>query len=323
MDIDKGGKPTIEYTCDAVLFIGDPHVAAYPPGHRIDDYKQTVLEKLEFLLETAAKKNALPVILGDLFHVPRDNPNSLLVSLIELFSPHKPWVLVGNHDKHEARFTKDVSLAVLAASGAIRLIDSPGVAATLIVENKRVLLGASPDWTPIPKKVERNGYDFVVWITHHNIAFPGYEAGKVRLRPVPGVDMIVNGHIHTPKEPVRIQDTLWLNPGSIVRITRSKYTREQKPAALLWRPARDTLESIPVPCKPFSKVFLSESDSWEQGFIPDESRFIKGLENLALKRTTEGVGLKAFLEQNLDPESKVDQIIWELYEEVIKSEQSS
>ncbi len=110
-----------------ILFIGDPHIAASPPGFRLDDYAQTVLRKLSFCLEMAARRRCLPIILGDLFHVPRDNPNSLLVALIELFRQHVPWVLVGNHDKYEARLTRDVSLAVLDAAGVIRLLDREGI----------------------------------------------------------------------------------------------------------------------------------------------------------------------------------------------------
>lgn len=51
--------------------------------------------------------------------------------------------------------------------------------------------------------------------------------------------------------------------------------------------------------------------------MPNASRFIRGLENLALRKTTEGVGLKAFLEANLDPQDPVTPIICNLYEEVM------
>ncbi len=46
--------------------------------------------------------------------------------------------------------------------------------------------------------------------------------------------------------------------------------------------------------------------------------FIRGLENLALRKTSEGVGLRAFLEANLMSENPVDKIIWELYEEIMQ-----
>jgi len=301
-----------------LLFIGDPHIAASPPGFRFDDYPQTVLGKLAFCFREAAQRQCLPIILGDLFHVPRDNPNWLLVSLIELFRPLKPWVLVGNHDKYEARLTRDVSLAVLDAAGVIRLLDREGPVATLRIAGRTVLIGASPDWTRLPSAVERDGCDQVIWVTHHDLAFPGYEAARTNLRELPGVDLAVNGHIHTPKPPQRRGQTLWLNPGSLTRISRSRTTREVKPAVTLWTPETDLPLSLEVPHQPFDDVFPPLDEANETGQTPvDESLFIRGLENLALRKTSEGIGLRSFLEANLERENPVDKIIWELYEEII------
>ena len=103
-----------------------------------------------------------------------------------LFRPLKPWVLVGNHDKHEARLTRDVSLAVLQAAGVIKLLAEAGPVGEVRVGGRKVLIGASPDWTPLPTGVDRQEVDFVVWVTHHDLKFPDYEAGKVALREITG-----------------------------------------------------------------------------------------------------------------------------------------
>ena len=302
-----------------ILFVGDPHIAASPPGFRLDDYAETVLHKLAFSLETAAQRAYLPIILGDLFHVPRDNPNSLLVALIDLFRLHKPWVLVGNHDKYEARLTRDVSLAVLDAAGVVRLLDREGPVASVTVAGRKILIGTSPDWTPLPGTVNPNGHDYVIWLTHHDLAFPGYESARTNLREIPGVDLVVNGHIHTPKPPQRYGRTLWLNPGSLTRISRSQVTRNLKPVITAWVPAEDEFEVFEVPHQPFDEIFpaLDEADADDHAPV-DESMFIRGLENLALRKTSEGVGLRAFLDVNLTGENPVDKIIWELYEEIMQ-----
>ena len=310
--------PLVTVPYEGLLFIGDPHVCAFPPGFRLDDYRQTVLGKLEYCLDLAGTRRSLPIILGDLFHVPRDNPNALLVALMELFRPHRPWVLVGNHDKHEARLTPDVSLSVLAAAGVVRLLESPGPVASMLIAGKKVLLGASPDWTPIPRQVERGDHDAVVWLTHHDLTFPGYESGRTALREVPGVDLVVNGHIHLPKVPQQVGQTLWLNPGSLVRISRSLPARDMHPVVTIWTPLPPSLEAVEVPHAPFDEVFPPLDTAGEDlsGWV-DQSMFIKGLENLAMRRTSEGIGLRTFLETNLDPQSSIDGIIWELYEEVM------
>ena len=315
--------PALPHSRDyhGLLFIGDPHLAATPPGFRIDDYRRTILGKLSFCLDLAAKENYLPIILGDLFHLPRNNPNHLLVDVMELFRPQHPWVLVGNHDKHEARLTRDVSLAVLQAAGVIRLLAEAGPVAVVPIDRHQVLIGASPDWTPLPANVDRQGADVVIWLTHHDLHFPDYDAGKVGLKEIPGVDLVVNGHIHTPKPPQQCGQTLWVNPGGISRVTRSPITQIIQPAAALWRPALRAPESIPIPHQPFEEIFLPFSaDEASRHYALDESLFIKGLENLLIRKTAEGVGLKSFLEANLNPYDPLDTMIWKLYEEVMNAE---
>ncbi len=309
----------LEYA--GILFIGDPHLAASPPGYRLDDYGQTILAKLSFCLELAQQHHYLPVILGDLFHVPRNNPNHLLVAVIEMFRPVRPWVLVGNHDKHEARLTRDVSLAVLEAAGVIRLLAEAGPVATVRIAGQAVLIGASPDWTPLPTGVDRQEADFVVWVTHHDLRFPDYDGGRFGLKELPGIDLVVNGHIHTHKPPQRRGRTLWCNPGGISRLTRSVYTRTMEPAASLWQPGLAAPTRLVIPHRPFEEIFppFSDAEELRQDTL-DESMFIKGLENLMIRKTTEGIGLKSFLEANLNPADPVDAMIWELYTEVMHAQ---
>jgi hypothetical protein len=306
---------------NGLLFIGDPHLAASPPGFRIDDYCRTILGKLAFCLDLAAHHTYLPIILGDLFHLPRNNPNHLLVDVMELFRPVTPWVLVGNHDKHEARLTRDVSLAVLQAAGVIKLLAEAGPVGEVRVCGRNVLVGASPDWTPLPTGIHRPEVDFVVWVTHHDLNFPDYDAGKVALRELPGIDLVVNGHIHTPKPSQPRGRTLWVNPGGISRVSRSIYTQKIQPAAVLWRPDLPVPETIPIPHRPFAEVFqpfTAEEENRQTAL--DESMFIKGLENLMIRKTSEGVGLKSFLEANLQPDDPLDAMIWELYTEVMHAD---
>ncbi len=306
---------------NGLLFIGDPHLAASPPGFRIDDYCRTILGKLAFCLDLAAQHRYLPIILGDLFHLPRNNPNHLLVDVMELFRPLKPWVLVGNHDKHEARLTRDVSLAVLQAAGVINLLAESGPVGQVRLPGLNVLVGVSPDWTPLPTGVDCLGTDFVVWLTHHDLKFPDYDAGKVTLREIPGIDLVVNGHIHTPKPPQPRGRTLWFNPGGISRVSRSIYTQKMQPAAALWEPGLPVPKTIPIPHRPFAEVFQAFTPEEERRYAAlDESMFIKGLENLMIRKTSEGVGLKSFLEANLIPEDPLDTMIWELYTEVVNAD---
>ncbi len=301
-----------------ILVIPDAHVAATPPGHRLPGYREQVMAKLRACLDHAREHDLHPLFAGDLFHWPRENPNDLLVELIELFAPQRPSVLVGNHDKHLARFTPEVSLAVLAAAGAIRLLDAPGPAFWLETPPGPVLAGASPDATPLPRAVDRDGAVETVWFTHHNIGFPDFRELALSPREIPGLDWLINGHIHRPQPQVRVGGTRWCNPGNITRLTFSARTKARVPAASVWLPGADDLEPWPVPLEPFEKVFPDQPFPQEQVQDPQagRSRFLAGLERLAWRRTQEGLGLKEFLSVNLGPEHPETDLIWQLYEEV-------
>lgn len=317
-------------TIDAagIAFIGDPHISALPPGRRLEGFKEQILGKILFALDAAAKENLLPVFLGDFFHRPRDNPNNLLVRLMGLPGKWRPFILVGNHDKHLARYTEDVSLAVLEASGTVQVISEAGPACILKVGNREVLLGASPDGTSLPEEFQDPEGRYVIWITHHNIAFPEYSPEGQRLykpRPLPGISLVVNGHIHRRLPTKKTGSTLWANPGNIARLTFSQNTLERRPAFGVWRPEPDSwpedLEWMEIPHKPFFEVFpdipFPEQIEGSASGEMFESNFLSGLERLALRRTREGVGLKEFLQENLDPQAPESEIIWELYKEAI------
>ncbi len=314
--------PVIE--ANGLLFMADPHFAATPPGQRLEGYTGQILDKVAAGLAHCRAETLVPVILGDLFHWPRENPNSLLVALIELFRPCagslRPWVLVGNHDKYQARYTPDVSLAVLEAAGVVTVVSECGPQFRLRAPGGRALVGGSPDFTPIPDAFSGEPGETVIWITHHNIGFPDYQDKPIRIRPIPGVDWVLNGHIHRPQPQQLAGTTRWVNAGGLTRMQFTHGNRERQPAALIWTPAcqaRGELERLPLRFLPFETVFPDQELPPEPDQAAPESAFVTGLERLAWRRTREGLGLRQFLEQNLARDTPEDRLLWELYEEVV------
>ncbi|WP_018124199.1 metallophosphoesterase [Desulfovibrio oxyclinae] len=320
MDTDISGLSRIE--ADGLLLIGDAHLADNPPGQRLDGYLEQVLAKVEACLHEAERRGLLPVFLGDLFHLPRDNSNRMLVELIRMFGrragEHMPWVLIGNHDKYQSRFTDDVSLAVLEQAGVVRLMKHKGPQLVLQTPDGEALVCASPDGTAIPRRFDRpeGCPESVLWLTHHNIRFPDFEDKANAIREIPGVDWLVNGHIHRPQPSVTKGGTTWANPGNIVRLIFNRNSRERKPVASIWKPGVTELGSWVIPHLPFDEVFPDQELPPEEHEEAGGSDFIRGLERLAWRRTHEGVGLKDFLNDNLD-ESAEARLIWELYDEVV------
>ncbi|MBI3411389.1 MAG: metallophosphoesterase [Planctomycetes bacterium] len=219
-----GSGPLVEHT--GLLCIGDPHLASRVPGFRRDDYPEAILGKLAWCLSYARENNLLPAILGDFFHYPRDISNWLLVRILELLDGPVLGI-AGNHDCKENELDMDDALAILWASGRLRLLERSGPWCGHM-SGRAVVVGGSAWGQALParfapEQISRvEGPPLVIWLTHHDIRFPVYEeVGRLIPREIPGIDILVNGHIHCPSADIVTGTTTWINPGNIARIRRS------------------------------------------------------------------------------------------------------
>ena len=282
-----------------LLFIGDPHVASRPPGFRKDDYPSTVLGKLRWAVDYARDNRLKPVLLGDLFDFPRDNANWVLVALLQLFD--ETLAICGNHDCKENTLADNDTLSVLEAAGKIRLLDRTGPWGG-VAGGRDVIVGGTSWGQKLPKSYEppTGGRPLVLWACHHDVRFPGYEeSGRFDCREIPGIDVVVNGHIHRDLGRVQCGRTLWINPGNITRITRSDATRQHVPSVLRVDVSADAVECtrVALPHVPFEDVFHAELAAEQVNF--DQSAFVRELAALESVRTASGAGLASFLDANL------------------------
>jgi predicted phosphodiesterase len=286
-----------------LLVIGDPHLEGRQPGFRKDDYPTAILDKLAWCLDYAAVNHLLPAILGDLFDKPRDNPNWMLVRLMDLLNDEVIG-LYGNHDCADPELKDHDSLSLLVKAGRLRLV-SEQQPWQGVMSGRHVVIGGSSYRHPIPAQFaapDGNHTDaeaFVIWLTHHDILIPGYDEGRIRPCEIPGVDLVVNGHIHRRLDEVRSGRTRWLTPGNISRRSRSDASRDHVPAVLRidCLPAGCELRYVEVPHRPFDEVF--HESVLDAPAIGGESAFVAGLAELQARRTASGAGLQQFLEQNV------------------------
>jgi hypothetical protein len=298
-----------------LLFIGDPHLASRAPGFRKDDYPATILEKLRWSLNYAAENHLKPVLLGDLFDFPRDNANWLLVRLLPLLEDNT-LAIYGNHDCKENTLDENDTLSILVHANKIRLLDEQHVW-NGTTNGQPIVIGGTPWGQPLPKAfslasaVANSSFilspsSIVFWIAHHDLKFQGHEEfARIDCREIPGVDFLINGHIHRDLPSVQAGQTLWINPGNIARIKRSDATRNHEPSVLRADISAPSgagvpacqLSRIAIPHAPFDEVFHLESPAQ----TPQEtgSVFIRALAEFESLRTASGAGLRAFLDANL------------------------
>jgi predicted phosphodiesterase len=307
-----------------LLLIGDPHLEGRQPGFRKDDYPQVILDKLAWCLKYAADQSLLPAILGDLFDKPRDNPTWMIGRLIDLFRGEVIGIY-GNHDCADPQLCENDTLSLLVKAGCLRLLDEffPW---TGRMNGRRVIVGGSSYRCPIPTDFDTHGgQPLVIWLTHHDLVVPGNEAeGKIVPFEIPGIDLVINGHLHHRTEDVVAGKTLWITPGNIARRKRSDATRLHVPSVLRLDVTADRFERqvVEVPHQAFDAVFHEAVVEGDVTVQP--SPFIAGLAELQARRTDSGAGLIEFLTKNLTAaEPAVSQEIMDLAREVTAHAQAS
>jgi predicted phosphodiesterase len=230
--------------------------------------------------------------------------------------------VTGNHDTTEKELQDDDSLSVIVSAGRLHLLDQVGPWQG-IINNVPVFIGGSAWSQKIPKILENPVEEnLTIWITHHNIGFTDAEEGYIKPREIPGIHLVVNGHIHKPIPQKTCGMTTWMNPGSISRVARVDAVRDFVPSIVKLTPTGINewqSELIPLPHAPFDDVFFPILGQVNEE--PTGSAFIEGLETLQSLRTTGGAGLVHFINHNIGQfEDCVAEIILQIVKEICPDE---
>lgn len=236
MDFIKGIYNFENY--DGLLFVGDPHVTAYKPEKRLDkDFLSTIIDKLNQAVDYCLKENLYMVILGDLFDDDQELNALMLTRVIQVFKrlPQPPVTIIGNHEKSETKLTNDTYTAALREAGLLHTIEKSQYWGRFKFNNEYVYLGGTPYGEPLPRNVKNlinkeymEVLTYTIWLTHHDLQIGTYYPSCIPLHPIEGVDIVVNGHDHTAKEPVKVGNTMFFNPGNIIRMSVDKVDREPR-----------------------------------------------------------------------------------------------
>lgn len=80
----------------------------------------------------------------------------------------------------------------------------------------------------------------IIWLTHHDLALGGHYPNALPVKEIIGVDMVINGHMHDTKKPVKVNHTVYYNTGNITRLSID--TINHKPAVWEFSPFHVTYE---------------------------------------------------------------------------------
>lgn len=220
---------------NGILFVGDPHLWSKRPSKRNDaDFADTVLNKISQAVNIALENNLYLIFLGDLFHSSDENDLKIITKLIRVLMPisGKCATVEGNHELSQTSISDDVALSILKEAGIIKVYETNDIQEVISVQDKKITIGSTPYGHKIPKKIKSNKSDYTIWLTHANLDFGDCYPGVIKVEEIEGVNMLVNGHIHKEKQPLKVGNMLSFNPGNITRLSLD--CLEHEPAVWGW-----------------------------------------------------------------------------------------
>jgi len=236
------------------LCTADWHIKKEAPVYRTDDYLQTQLGKVRFLVDTANKENAVLLHAGDIYDSPKAGyytHNQLTRILCEL--NHTMVACFGNHDTtFHSQDLSNTPYGCLVQNGVVRET-TEFVDAWVIVH----ALG----WESTPPTPVEGQYNILLGhVSVFEKAVPFWAGDGISANDVekkyPGFDAYVFGDIHIPftrKNPIII------NPGSLCRMNIDQV--DFKPRAYLFDTDTNEVTKIDIPIKPKKQVFdLAKKD---------------------------------------------------------------
>lgn len=264
--------------------IFDVHVSDKSPSTRKDDYRQSVLNKLEFCIEQAnLRKYSCVLITGDLFHrkIPSHNSHALVGNLLMIFKKcNCPiYIIPGNHDiSGNLTNLYQQPLYVLEKAGACYLLDNDDP--VVLTDNEdnsfKVSINGAPfsalrdkkDAAPLYQLNHFSKADCKIGMFHQMILPDGMKffSDYINFEDLIDVnsDIIIDGHYHVGFNPSvqHIGNKYFVNGGSLSRGSSEQFNLEKTPiyVELYLTKGLDggfnfQSEDIPVPCLPGDKVF--------------------------------------------------------------------
>lgn len=226
-----------------LLYLTDTHIRGTSPQNRLDDYQETLKEKLREVGEIVKEENIDYVLHGgDLFDRP-DVSVSIVSDFAQIFQTYGVpiYIISGNHDifGHNPDTLDRTMLGLLCNLGLMNLVNYKKI---ILEKDIRVQLTGSPYVYSMDEASNRNNYildevdetcKYAIHMTH------GFLIDKPFMKEVPHTliddvkntkaDITLGGHYHFGFKTVDIDNKYFVNPGALIRISNSKAEINRRP----------------------------------------------------------------------------------------------
>lgn len=227
------------------LYFTDSHLRVTNPKNRIDNFYETLKNKMNEILQISLDENVDYILHGgDLFDRP-DTPISLVSDFSDIFQKFKApiYIVSGNHDifGHNPITVHRTMFGLLDSFGIIRMVNNK----VILKKDVTVQLTSFPYSIDMDNPKNREGYivrekddvDYAIHLTH------GFLTDKKPHDTIPHTlisdisdtvaDVTFGGHIHYGFKTIEIDGKYFINPGSIVRISNALSEFKRKPKVVI------------------------------------------------------------------------------------------
>ena len=227
-----------------LLYLTDTHIRGTSPKNRLDDYCETLKEKLKEI-SSIIQEEKIDFVLhgGDLFDRP-DVSVSIVSDFAKVFQSYGVpiYIISGNHDifGHNPDTLDRTMLGLLCNLGIMNLVNYKKI--ILEKDNLRVQLTGSPYIYSMDEVSNRNNYivnevddscKYAIHMTH------GFLIDKPFIKEVSHTlideirdtkaDITLGGHYHFGFKTQELDNKFFVNPGALIRISNSKIEIKRKP----------------------------------------------------------------------------------------------
>ncbi len=281
-----------------LVFVGDIHIADNPPLGRVEGYKEQIFAKLSAIRNICSDYDAIPVFLGDVYHLKRPDRVSHqltqeMIAGLRLFT-EKPLVVPGNHDMGPAGLASldRQPLGTLLQAGVIDLLTNRPYwideGHMLVARPYNAERDADPTYYSLTNKEAKLAEGKIVIMVAHGSLIPTgatrpYPCVNVETIPdIEKIDLLVSGHIHENLGMSLIGDTgnVFANFGSVGRVARTQANMMRTVSVGLLNTIGMHLEQIEIPgVLPALEVF-EQKDNYEvedSAGADDITRFVDSL----------------------------------------------
>lgn len=322
------------------LFVGDPHLSSHSIGSRKDDYAETCLTKLTFVLRTAIAQKCNAILMpGDLFHDKEESKisrslDAALYNFLDFCAKSGIVVLTvpGNHDMlfHNPDVSKRPFGLLARAKDNFKLVSTE----PYIYKDSEISVGVtgSPftfngDKGDIKERKQyfpnRLSVDYQIHITHGaqvpystsgDFKFMDFTSSEDIISANPAWDLNFNGHIHWIGEEnllMRFGKKAILNPGSLTRgslkmenIKRNIFVYTLELHKIIGEVV-PKFERIEVPHQKAEDVFDVNAYLGEKQIDKKIAEFIEQLKECTLSEKSSNTNIEKLIEESkVSPEVK-------------------